>query len=188
LLLLWIRRRKTAFWTVDRRPATSKRVGPLDPRMTHFSESRGLARCLVLVAMVIVGACRSDPEPGPLDPRPVHTKQTWVAMVNGEVIGQVVLLEIEDPAGRVRFHRALNRSGQWLGYIDAQQRVFRREPFAEREVFVGVYPMDEGLALLYERAEPVQIVPLDEFEAREAAHTREQPHGPTPPDQENGPR
>ena len=36
-----------------------------------------------------------------------------------------------------------------------------------------MYPMEEGLALLYERATPVHLIPLAEFEAREAAHARD---------------
>jgi hypothetical protein len=80
----------------------------------------------------------------------VRTAQRWEATLDGEVLGRVELLEIEDPVRPIRMYRAVTRSGQWLGYVDEQGRVFQRVPFEDREVFRGVYPMAEGLALLYE--------------------------------------
>lgn len=140
---------------------------------TMYTPSRrfGSLRAVVLAGLTTLGACGGAPAPGTLDPRPVRTLETWVAETEGILIGRVMLLEIEDPAGPVRFRRAVNASGQWLGYIDEWQRVYRREPFAEREVYLGMYTMEEGLALLYERRTPVHLIPLAEFEAREAAHT-----------------
>ncbi len=134
----------------------------------------------MLALLAIAAGCRARPEPGPLEPRPVHTLETWVAESNGERLGVVSLMEIVDPAGKVRFYRAQNGSGQWLGYVDKWGRVFRSEPFVEHEVFVGTYPMEEGLALLYEQDRPVQLVPLAEVEAREAAHHRAEDQEPPP--------
>ena len=103
------------------------------------------------------GACRGAPSPGPLDPRPVHVVERWTARDAQRVLGSVVLLEIEDAAGPVRLYRVENDSGQWLGWVDAQGRVFQRVPFEDDDLFRGVYPMEKGLALLYEVPSPVRL-------------------------------
>jgi hypothetical protein len=58
----------------------------------------------------------------------------------------------------LRYYRAENRGHQWLGYVDLDGRVFQRLPFEEHEVFLGIYPMEKGLALLYEVDRPVRVL------------------------------
>jgi hypothetical protein len=88
-----------------------------------------------------------------------------------------VLIEIEDPRGNVRFYRAENLRGQWLGYIDPSGRVYQRVPFSMVEVFRGIHTMDGGLRLLYERdGASIAIVPADrDGQPREADAVRQPP-------------
>lgn len=116
-----------------------------------------------------LAACRVDPPPSPLEPRKVHVVDEWVVEVDQETLGRVILIEIEDPVEPVRRYLARNRSEQRLGYVDPFGRVYRFEPFEEHEVFVGTYPMDEGMALLFELDSPPSLTPLSDYQAREAA-------------------
>lgn len=103
-------------------------------------------------------ACAATHRPSPLDPRLVHELERWrVASADGRDIGEVVLIQIDDPAEPVRLYRAENASGQWLGYVDEAGRVFQRLPFHETERFLGMYPMAEGLMLLFEETRPVAV-------------------------------
>jgi len=92
----------------------------------------------------------------------------------GRRLGTLVHREIRDPRGPVRYYLVENESGQWLGYADAEGRFYRYEPFRASERFLGMYPMDRGLALLYEVTTPLHIT-ADERRggAREAAASRE---------------
>ena len=111
-------------------------------------------------------------QPQPVDqfaPRKAPHKEEWVVEQDGERLGRVVLLEIQNPTGPVLRYEVLNRSEQRLGHIDAAGRVYRREPFAEDAVYLGMYPMDEAMGLLFERERPIQMLTLAEFRARESA-------------------
>ncbi|MCC6783971.1 MAG: hypothetical protein IT457_14095 [Planctomycetes bacterium] len=128
-------------------------------------------RFAVLVVVALAASACSTPKPGPLDPRPVHERESWAAEANGTPLGRVVLLEIDDPAGPVRLYRVENASGQWLGWVDVAGRVWQRVPFQADEQFLGVYPMEKGLALLYEVEVPVRLAPQPDGPA-EASHRR----------------
>ncbi len=96
--------------------------------------------------------------------RPVIELQRFAVTAQGRHLGTLVQREICDPNQPVRYYLVENAAGQWLGYADEQGRFYRYEPFAERERFLGIYPMDKGLGLLYDVNEPLRIAP----EAREA--------------------
>lgn len=118
---------------------------------------------LALTAAVLLGvaACSAPEPPDPFAPRAVHQRGRWAVSQDGRRLGEVVLLEIEDPAEPIRMYRAENSVGQWLGYLDADRRVFQRVPFEDREVFRGIYTMEKGLALLYEVEGAVELTPLE---------------------------
>lgn len=132
-----------------------------------------MVRSVLFVAALLVGACEAPPRPDPLGPRAVRSLDRWQVEWRGDVLGQVVLLEIEDPDEPVRLHRAENVAGQWLGFVDARRRVWQRVPFEETEVFRGMYTLEQGLAVLYEVDGPVELVPVEAGEAPVAFPPRE---------------
>ncbi len=93
-----------------------------------------------------------------MSPRPVREIDSWTIARHASAIGRIRLLEIEDPKEPVRFYRVENLAGQWLGYIDDSGRVYKYEPFEQREKFCGVYPMQEGVAHLFDDGQAVEIV------------------------------
>ena len=60
----------------------------------------------------------------------------------------------------------LDGRGKWVGYIDTSGRVYRYAPFETREEFCGVYPMQEGIALLFGIDGEVEITEVIEEEKR----------------------
>jgi hypothetical protein len=129
-------------------------------------------------ASILLGLLAACAAPAPLPdhaPRPVHELAVWELTEEGQPVGRLLLLEIEDPAGPQRWYRVENRGRQWVGWVSPAGRFWRRVPFAEQEQFVGVYPMAEGLRLLLELERPVAIHAVPSGGAREAAHARETP-------------
>lgn len=134
-------------------------------------------RCITVISSVVVtlAACAHSRPPLEYGPRPVRELEQWRVQTGDEAIGRLVLLEIEDPRGDVRFYRAENAAGQWLGYIDTTGRVYQRVPFAMVEVFRGIHTMDKGLALLFEQSGDFEIVHLDRDGRPIAADARRPP-------------
>ena len=119
----------------------------------------GLALSLAL--SVTLAGCATDPDPHPLAPRPVETVERWRVEHDGTLLGTVERIRILDPAGPVERFEVLTAAGQRAGFIDPMGRVYQRQPFVEGERFLGVHPMEKGVAMLYEVAAPVRIVPVD---------------------------
>lgn len=99
--------------------------------------------------LVVAGACAGGPpaNPGPV-PRPVRELERWEVRSDGRAVGRLVLLEIPDPGGDLRFYRVESPGGQWLGFVDLRGRVYQRVPFSTTEVYRGMYTMREALDLL----------------------------------------
>ena len=108
--------------------------------------------CLLLCACQQPGSM-----PDPYLPRPVEELAQYSVTSAGATIGRVVEIEIHDPIWPERRYRVENMSRQWLGFIDAKGGVYKRVPFELREQFLGIYPMEEGLALLFELSEPPKV-------------------------------
>lgn len=125
-----------------------------------------------LLVLAALGGCRTKPGPGPLDPRPVVELESWRAEIDGDAIGRVVLIEIQDREQPTRMYRVESRNGQWLGWVDLTGRVWQRVPFELEDVFRGLYPMEKGLALLYEVDAPVRLVPEGTTAAEATARKR----------------
>jgi hypothetical protein len=104
-------------------------------------------------------------------PRPVREVEHWSVLAGDELVGRVVLLEIGESAP-ARFYQVQNQQGQWLGWVDAQGRVWQRVPFEMKEQFLGVHPMAKGLALLYAEERPLQLQAAPAGVAMEAAAGR----------------
>lgn len=91
----------------------------------------------------------------------------------GRLLGEVQHMEIADPAsGGIRRYHVRNSSRQVLGYIDANGMVYKRVPFRTDEEALGIYPMNEGLALLFETEAPVR---LRDVSVTDAQARRKQP-------------
>lgn len=122
--------------------------------------------------MLLTAACHTPP-PAPVQfaPRPVVELERFSVTRGSERVGRLVHREIQDPAGPVRYWQVENAAGQWLGYIDAVGRVYRYEAFAEHESFVGMYPMEQGLRLLYGGDQALRVT-AEAGAAREASAPR----------------
>jgi len=112
------------------------------------------------MAVALFGACAAPPEPPWLGPRPVTEVERWDVHQGSRRLGQMLLLEIQgtrpgDEA--VPFYHVQNAQGQWLGYVDADGRVYQRVPFSMTEVFRGIHPMEKALGLLYEESGPLML-------------------------------
>ena len=131
------------------------------PRMVRIAAAFGL----VASGLVLAGGCHGGATPvDPLAPRSVIELQRWRVSVGDpaagdRTVGFVVEKEIRDPAGPIRFFHVESPKGQWVGYLDALGRVYRREVFATVERFVGMYPMEKALELLYDEAGPLRMTP-----------------------------
>jgi hypothetical protein len=123
------------------------------PSASAFGRGR---RAIGLAALfAAIPACASDVEPSPFGPRKVVVLARQAVLTrDGRTIGEIVDTRIEDPREPVRYWRARNAHGQDLGAIDRQGRVYRRKLFAETEEFVGVYPMEQALEILFEVPSP----------------------------------
>lgn len=120
-------------------------------------------RTTVSVLAVLAACAAEAPAPPPYAPRPVVPLERWLVESEGNVIGQVVHLEIRDPSGPIRFYRVEDSQGRWLGHATDNGRFSRRVPFEEDEQDLGVLGMAQGVALLLDAAAPVrlQAVPVE---------------------------
>src|SRR5688500_702916 len=114
-----------------------------------------------LLLLLATSACHTAPvaPADPVAPRQVVDRERYTVSQGGRLLGRLVAREIRDPAGPIRYYLVENAAGQWLGYVDAQGRFYRYEPFVADERFLGVYTMEKGLGLLYEVTPPLRIVP-----------------------------
>jgi hypothetical protein len=120
------------------------------------------ARVVSWLVSGLLLACVAPGQPDPLAPRAVREVARFESSDEaGRPLGRVLLLEIDDPVMPIRRYRVENVAGQWLGYLDANLGVHQRQPFEVEEVFLGIYPMEKGLALLYEVEGPVRLTPVE---------------------------
>ena len=132
----------------------------------------GLAHSASVLGLTLtLAGCVAKPPAGQGLALMVHEQQRWQVLHAGQPIGELILLELQDQAGTQRFYRVENRAAQWLGFVSETGGVYRRVPFQEHEAFVGVYPMAQGLAWLYD-VDQVAIGPAGGA-AREASAPRD---------------
>ena len=110
-----------------------------------------------LLLLAVLAACAAPPELPDYAPRPVRTLATFEVRQDGRYLGSLKELEIVDPRGPVRFFRVENADRQYVGFADAAGRFYKQVPFHEREQFLGIYPMESGLALLSEVEAPLTV-------------------------------
>jgi hypothetical protein len=109
-----------------------------------------LISCAVFSLVACTSEVRRVSDVTPYVPRQVVVVTRWDVQHHGEDLGSLVLLEIRDPSGPIRFYRVVNRGGQWVGHVALDGRFSRRVPFQEDEEDLGIYSMNNGLAVLYQ--------------------------------------
>ncbi len=108
----------------------------------------------LLIALLLLGCQQPSEIQDPYQPRPVETVAQYPVRAEGAVIGRVLEVQIMDSTWPETRFRVENLDRQWLGFIDAKGGVYKRVPFKLEEEFLGIYPMEEGLALLFEMKNP----------------------------------
>lgn len=112
------------------------------------------------VACLLAVACSGAPPRSENLARPVVELARWQVVSEGEVVGHVVHLEIQDPSGPLPYYRIQDLHGRWIGHASAQGRFSRRVPFQDGEEDLGVWPMARGVARLFDAAAPVTLRPV----------------------------
>jgi len=132
---------------------------------------RSLPFVLLLAA---AGSCSSTREVSPpidLAPRQVVELARFEVRHQGRVLGTLVELEIQDPGGPLRFYRIENRDGAWVGHATGQLRFSQRLPFRDDERDLGMWPLQQGVARLFEVEGEVALRPLPLAEPAAARKT-----------------
>ena len=112
----------------------------------------------VLAITLLLCACQQpDRALDPYEIRPVEVLAEYPVRAEGAVIGRVFEIEIRDPIWPQTRYRVENLDRQWLGFIDARGGVYKLMPFQMEEEFLGIYPMEQGLALLFDVKEPPKL-------------------------------
>jgi hypothetical protein len=99
-------------------------------------------------------------------PRRVTEVEAWQVVAGAQTRGRLVLLRVEDPKAPVELYRVENPHGQWVGWIDASGRVFRREPFQADSVLVTTTTVAKGVGVLLNTNATVELVPVPPPEKR----------------------
>ena len=109
---------------------------------------------LLFGAVLLLGltACESGPtRPTEFQARPVRKGESYLVSAKGDPIGRVIEWVIVDVEHDIRRWQVETLGGQWVGYADQWGNFYRYELFEEREVWLGLYSMNDGLAALFER-------------------------------------
>ena len=115
---------------------------------------------LACTALLCGAACESTERkvpPQPLVPRNVVELERYEVRSDGQVLGLVLKFEIQDPAQPVRFWRIENSNGAWVGHANEQLRFSKRVPFQDDEQDLGIWPLEQGIAQLFDRQGEVQL-------------------------------
>ena len=124
---------------------------------------RGRFALLLLLGSCVQTTTTVAPD---LAPRHVTEVEAWQVVAESRTRGRLVLLRVEDPKAPVELYRVENPHGQWVGWIDASGRVFRREPFQPDSVLVTTTTVAKGVALLLNTSATVELRPVAQPERR----------------------
>ena len=111
--------------------------------------------------------CVSETTTAPLTrpgPYKVSELEEWRVLSANVPIGRLVLLEVRGREQVLTYFRAESSGGQWVGRVARYGRFFKNEPFRPIELGprdLGLYTMNEGLALLYEVDGPIKVTPME---------------------------
>jgi hypothetical protein len=118
---------------------------------------------------IVIGTlgCVSETTTAPLTrpgPYKVSELEEWRVLSANVPIGRLVLLEVRGREQVLTYFRAESSGGQWVGRVARYGRFFKNEPFRPIELGprdLGLYTMNEGLALLYEVDGPIKVTPME---------------------------
>lgn len=117
------------------------------------------ARCVASVIPALLSACLSETTRSDFEPWQGHDLARHAVFdAEGNRVGEVVHQRFTHGERSFERYEVRNAWAQPLGFIDVDGRVFQRQIFEEREVYRGMYPMDEGVALLLETESEVRLV------------------------------
>lgn len=136
-------------------------IPPNRPKLIWSSAAVCLACCVLLGCVT-----RVERLPPDLGPRPVVLLERWDVEVNGQPVGRMTLLRVEDEVSPQTLYKVEHADGQHAGWIDVQGRAWREEPFREGLVLVTMDTMAEDLRVLLELGRQ------PELRAREATWRR----------------
>jgi hypothetical protein len=125
---------------------------------------------MACVAIAAVG-CVTTTAPVHFDgPYRVIEKERFRVMRAGQLVGNLLYLEIAVPERPTQYYRLGLPGGAWVGDIHMDLSFYKSEPFRDTPRWLGIYPMKEGLSLMLETPGPLQILPtVGSGEATEAA-------------------
>lgn len=125
--------------------------------------------------MLLLAACAAAPQTtSDYVPRAVSEVQRWELLEDGQCVGWLLLMQIDDPeAGPLRFYRIENQRGQWLGHATLQGRFSRRVPFRDDEEDLGLFGMAQGTGRLLDTKTPPTIANWQQPQTLEAAAHKE---------------
>lgn len=120
-------------------------------------------RRLALLSFALLGlvGCQTQviPRRPDVSPRPVEERGRWqVHGAAGELGGTLRRFVIVDPRGEVVFYRVEDMAGRWVGDVRSDGWFSRRVPFQDDPQPLGLYPMEDGLAVLLGLEGPVRLV------------------------------
>lgn len=129
------------------------------PIVKHRSRPHPV-RLLPLLASCLGACVQTTTTVAPdVAPRHVTEVEAWTVVAAAEPCGRLVRLRVDDPKDPVELYRVENRHGQWVGWIDASGRVFRREPFQKDAVLVTTTTVAKGAAVLLNTSATVELLP-----------------------------
>ena len=123
---------------------------------------------LLLTAYLCVTGCVTESSTYPVSPAgaPYRVQQLeeWRVVAAGKPIGRLLLLKVSGADQVLTYFRAETSAGQWVGRVGRDGRFYKNEPFRPVELGprdLGLYPMNQGLALLYEVEGPITVTPME---------------------------
>jgi len=107
---------------------------------------------LAMLPALTLSACITHTERVPVDlsPRKVTELARWAIELDGQNVGMLYKLRIEDLEQPEELYKVERVGGQIAGWIDRQGRAFRDEPFQKEKVLVAMDPLPENLRVLLE--------------------------------------
>ncbi len=144
--------------------------GPSDRPRTLLLLTAFVRMPLILGTLALPGAigCVTETTTHPASlvgaPYKVRKLEQWQVRCADRPIGTLVLLEVRGADQTLTYFRAETSAGQWVGRVGRDGRFYKNEPFRPVELGprdMGLYPMHQGLALLYEVEGPITVVPME---------------------------
>ena len=127
-----------------------------------------LTACVGTACALCTTGCVTESTSHPVSPAGAFYRvkqiEEWRVLSAGKPIGRLLLLKVRGAGQVLTYFRAETSAGQWLGRVGRDGRFYKNEPFRPIELGprdLGLYPMNQGLALLYEVEGPITVTPME---------------------------